>query len=155
MKKASIVSIGNELLNGQTVNTNATYLSSELLTNGIPVVNIYTIGDDVDAIVHVFNLAVADADIVLVTGGLGPTDDDLTRLAFAGYLGTELQLQVDLLEKLEDFFKKRDLRMPDKNKIQAYIPAGAKPLANSRGTAPGRVRASGPAGWGDGGRRSP
>ncbi|NQT00417.1 MAG: nicotinamide-nucleotide amidohydrolase family protein [Planctomycetes bacterium] len=137
MKKASIVSIGNELLNGQTVNTNTTYLSSELLSNGIPVVSSYTISDDVDAIVRVFNLAVADADIVLVTGGLGPTDDDLTRQAFAGYLGTELQLQAELLDRLENFFKKRNLRMPDKNKIQAYIPAGAKPIENSLGTAPG------------------
>ena len=137
MKQASIISIGNELLNGQTVNTNATYLSSELLSNSIPVVSAYTISDDVDAIVRVFNLAVVDADIVLITGGLGPTDDDLTRQAFASYLGTELQLQVDLLNKLEHFFKKRDLRMPEKNKIQAYIPTGAKPLLNTLGTAPG------------------
>jgi len=137
MKKASIVSIGNELLNGQTVNTNATYLSSELLSNGIPVVSAYVISDEVNEIVRAFNLAVADADIVLVTGGLGPTDDDLTRQAFADYLGTDLQLQADLLDKLEGFFKKRNLRMPEKNKIQAYIPVGAKPIANSRGTAPG------------------
>jgi nicotinamide-nucleotide amidase len=137
MKKASIINIGNELLNGQTLNTNVTYLSSELFSNNIPVVSSYTISDDADAIIRVLNLAVADADIILVTGGLGPTDDDLTRQALAGYLGTELQLQADLLEKLEDYFKKRDLRMPEKNKIQAYIPAGAKPLENSRGTAPG------------------
>jgi nicotinamide-nucleotide amidase len=137
MKQASIISIGNELLNGQTINTNATYLSSELLSNGIPVVSSYTISDEVDAIVRVFNLAVADADIVLVTGGLGPTDDDVTRQAFASYLGTELQLQADLLHKLEHFFKKRDLRMSEKNKIQAYIPIGAKPLLNTLGTAPG------------------
>ncbi|MCP4259021.1 MAG: competence/damage-inducible protein A [Planctomycetes bacterium] len=137
MKKASIISIGNELLNGQTVNTNATYLSGELLTNGIPVVSTYIVSDEVNEIVRVFNIAVADADIVLVTGGLGPTDDDLTRQAFAGYLGTDLQLQANLLDKLEGFFKKRNLQMPDKNKIQAYIPVGAKPITNSHGTAPG------------------
>jgi len=137
MKKASIISIGNELLNGQTVNTNTTYLSSELFSIGIPVVSSYTIVDDVDAIVRAFNLAVADADIVLVTGGLGPTDDDVTRQAFAGYLGTELQLQAELLERLENFFKKRNLHMPERNKIQAYIPAGAKPIENRLGTAPG------------------
>ena len=137
MKKASIVSIGNELLNGQTVDTNTTYLSSELISIGIPVVSSYTIGDDVDAIVRAFNLAVADADIVLVTGGLGPTDDDLTRQAFSGYLGTELQLQADLLERLENYFKKRNLQMSEKNKIQAYIPTGARPIENSFGTAPG------------------
>lgn len=137
MKKASIVSIGNELLNGQTVNTNATYLSSELLVYGIPVVSTYTIGDDIDSIVRAFNLAIADADIVLVTGGLGPTDDDLTRQAFARFLGSELRLHTELLNKLENFFNKRCLEMPEKNKIQAYIPDGAKPLVNNFGTAPG------------------
>lgn len=137
MKKASIVSIGNELLNGQTVDTNTTYLSSELLSIGIPVVSSYTIGDEVEAIVRSFNLAAADADIILVTGGLGPTDDDLTRHAFACYLGTELQLQAGLLDRLENYFKKRNLQMSDKNKIQAYIPTGARPIENSVGTAPG------------------
>jgi nicotinamide-nucleotide amidase len=137
MKSASIVSIGNELLNGQTVNTNATYLCGELLENGIPVVTTYIVGDEMDAIARAFNLAVADADIVVATGGLGPTDDDLTRQAFAGYLGTELQLQTDLLGNLEKFFAKRNYRMPEKNKIQAYIPAGAKAILNDSGTACG------------------
>ena len=137
MKKASIINIGNELLNGQTVNTNAAYLSRELFTNNIPVVSSYAIGDDEDAILRAFDLATADADIVLITGGLGPTDDDLTRQTMASYLGTELQLQTDLLERLEDFFKKRNLSMPEKNKIQAYIPAGARKLVNNFGTAPG------------------
>jgi len=137
MKKASIVSIGNELLNGQTGDTNTTYLSGELLSIGIPVVSSYTIGDDVDAIVRAFNLAAADADIVLATGGLGPTDDDLTRQGFAKFLGAELQLQNELLGKIQNFFTKRNLQMPEKNKIQAYIPAGAKALVNELGTAPG------------------
>ncbi len=137
MKKASIVSVGNELLNGQTVDTNTTYLSRELLSIDIPVVSSYTISDDTDAIVRAFNLAVADADIVLATGGLGPTDDDLTRQGFAKFLGTELQLQTELLEGIQNLFSRRNLQMSDKNKIQAYIPAGAKALANSLGTAPG------------------
>ncbi|GAG40205.1 unnamed protein product, partial [marine sediment metagenome] len=137
MKKASIVSIGNELLNGQTVDTNTTYLSGQLLTIGLPVVSSYTIGDDTGAIVRALNLASADADIVLATGGLGPTDDDLTRQAFAKFLDTELQLQNELLDKIQNFFAKRNLQMSEKNKIQAYIPAGAKALANNLGTAPG------------------
>ncbi len=137
MKKASIVSIGNELLSGQTVDTNTTYLSSELLSIGIPVVSSYTIGDDIGAIVRALNLAVTDADIVLTTGGLGPTDDDLTRQAFAKFLGTELQLQNELLHKIQIFFTKRNLQMPERNKIQAYIPAGTRALANNLGTAPG------------------
>jgi len=137
MKKASIVSIGNELLNGQTVNTNTTYLSGQLFTIGLPVVSSHTIGDDIDAIVRALNLASTDADIVIVTGGLGPTDDDLTRQGFAKFLGSELQLQNDLLDRIQNFFTKRNLQMSERNKIQAYIPAGAKALANNLGTAPG------------------
>jgi nicotinamide-nucleotide amidase len=137
MKKASIVCIGNELLSGQSIDTNTAYLSSELLSIGIPVVSYYTIGDDMDAIVRAFNLAAADADIILATGGLGPTDDDLTRQGFAKFLGTELQLQNELLDRIQNLFTKRNLQMSERNKIQAYIPAGAKPLANNLGTAPG------------------
>lgn len=137
MKKASIVSIGNELLNGQTVDTNAAHLSRELLSIGMPVVSSYTVADEVGAIVRALNLAGDDADIVLATGGLGPTDDDLTRQAFAEFLGAELQIRDELLEKMEDFFARRNLPMPEKNRIQACIPAGAKALPNNRGTAPG------------------
>ncbi len=137
MKKASIISIGNELLSGQTVSTNASYLSERLLSVGIPVVSSYTVGDDIDTIVRAFNLASTDAELVLATGGLGPTDDDLTRSALAEFLGVELQLQNELLQKIQNIFTNRNLQMSAKNKIQAYIPAGAKALANSRGTAPG------------------
>jgi nicotinamide-nucleotide amidase len=136
MKKASIVSIGNELLTGRT-DTNTSYLSSELLSIGIPVVSSYTVGDDTDAIVRAFNLASADAEVILVTGGLGPTDDDLTRQAFANFLGAELQLQSELLHGIQNMFAMRNLEMPEKNKIQAYIPVGAKAIVNNHGTAPG------------------
>ena len=136
MKRVSIVSIGNEILSGQTVDTNAAHLSAELLSIGVPVVSSYTVGDDIERIVRAFGLASADADVVLATGGLGPTDDDLTRQALAEFLGVELELRNELLEKLEKFFAGRDWPMPERNKIQAYIPAGAKALANI-GTAPG------------------
>ena len=137
MKKASIVSIGDEVLSGQTADTNAAYLGRELLSIGIPVISSYTAGDDMDLIVRTLNLASGDADVVLVTGGLGPTDDDLTRQAFGKLLGAELQLQDELLQKIRDFFARRNLPMPEKTKIQAYIPAGTKALANNLGTAPG------------------
>jgi len=103
MKKASIISIGNELLSGQTVSTNASYLSERLLSVGIPVVSSYTVEDDIDAIVRSFNLASTDAELVLATGGLGPTDDDLTRSALAEFLGVELQLQNELAGDTEFF----------------------------------------------------
>ena len=139
MRKASIISIGNELLIGQTVDTNASYLSGELLSIGIPVVSSYTVADDIDLIVRALNLASSDAELVLTTGGLGPTDDDLTRQAFAKFLGTELQLQNELLQKIQNLFAKRNMQMPEKSKAQAYIPAGAKALANNLGTAPGII----------------
>jgi len=137
MKKASIVNIGNELLNGQTVSTNTAYLGEKLLSIGIPAVSSYIITDDIDSIVRAFNLAADDADIILATGGLGPTDDDLTREAMAKFLNKELQLQDELLQKIKDFFTSRERQMPEKNKVQAYIPAGAKAIANNLGTAPG------------------
>lgn len=136
MKKVSLISIGNELLSGQTVNSNGAYLSAELLSAGIPVVSAYVIADEIDAIARAFELASADADVVIATGGLGPTDDDLTRQALAKFLGVELELRDELLEKIENFFISRNRPMPAKNKIQACIPAGAKALANI-GTAPG------------------
>ena len=137
MKKASIISIGNEVLSGQTIDTNAAYLSKKLLSIGIPVASSYTVADEIDAIVRALDLASTDAELVLVTGGLGPTDDDLTRQGFAKFLGAELQFQAELLEKIQGFFARRNLQMPEKNRIQAYIPAGAKALANNLGTAPG------------------
>ena len=137
MKKASIVSIGDEVLSGQTADTNAAYLGRELLSIGIPVVSCYTVGDEIDLIVRALNLAIGDADVVLVTGGLGPTDDDLTRQAFGEFLGVELQFENELLRKIRDFFVRRNVQMPEKTKIQACIPTGAKALANNLGTAPG------------------
>ncbi len=137
MRKASIVSVGNEVLSGQTVDSNAGYLSRRLLSIGIPVVSSYTVGDDIDLIVRALNLAGGDAELILVTGGLGPTDDDLTRQAFAELLGVELEMQSELLQKIQDFFGRRDLQMPEKAKVQAYIPGGARALANNPGTAPG------------------
>ncbi len=142
MIKASIVSIGNEILSGQTIDTNAAYLSRELLSVGIPVVSFYTAADDLDSIVRSLKLAGEDAQVVLATGGLGPTDDDLTRQAFAELLGTDLQLKKELLQKIEDYFANRNLQMSAKNKIQAYIPAGAKALVNNLGTASGIIAKS-------------
>ena len=137
MRNASIISIGNEVLSGQTLDTNAAYLSTKLLSIGVLVVSSYTVADNIDLIVRSLKLASDDADVVLATGGLGPTDDDLTRQAFAKFLGTELQLQNELLRKIQDFFTSRNLQMPQKCAIQAYIPTGAKALANNIGTAPG------------------
>lgn len=137
MKRASIICVGNELLNGQTVNSNAAYLGRKLVENSFEVLGCYTIGDDIDSIVKTLRLAADGADVVLVTGGLGPTDDDLTRQGFAKFLGVELELREEILKKINDFFTGRGLEMSANNKIQAYMPAGTKALANNLGTAPG------------------
>ena len=137
MKKASIISIGNELLSGRTVDTNCSYLSERLLSISIPVVSSYVVRDEVEAIVRSLDFAVGEADVVLITGGLGPTDDDVTRQALATFLKVELQFQEELLEKMRAFFARRGRQMAVKNKVQAYIPAGAKALVNNFGTAPG------------------
>jgi nicotinamide-nucleotide amidase len=137
MSSASIVSIGNELLNGHTTDTNATYICQQLLSIGIPVVSVYTVSDGIAQIVRALKRAAEDADIVIATGGLGPTDDDLTRQAFAEFLGVELKLNSSLLDDIRKFFEKRNLPMPERNSIQANIPAGAEPIENPLGTAPG------------------
>ena len=92
MIRACIVSIGNELLNGHTTDTNCSYICGRLLSVGVPVVSAYTVGDDIKQIARSLKRAAEDADIVIVTGGLGPTDDDLTRQAFAELLGAKLQI---------------------------------------------------------------
>lgn len=137
MVKASIISIGNELLSGRVVDTNCAYLSEKLLSMGIPVVSCYVVTDEIDAIVRSVDLASSDADVVLVTGGLGPTDDDVTRQGLAEFLKVELQLKEELLQRMQDFFARRNRQMPAKNRIQAYIPVGTKAMANNLGTAPG------------------
>jgi len=139
MKRASIVSIGNEILSGLTLNTNAAYLSGKLQPIGIAVASTYTIPDEIDIIVRALQRAADDADFVLVTGGLGPTDDDLTRQAFAQFLNCELKYDNHLLQKIEDFFTDRGLTMPEPNRIQAYIPDGTKAIPNNLGTAPGII----------------
>jgi nicotinamide-nucleotide amidase len=137
IKKASILSIGNELLNGQTVDTNAAHIAGRLRTISLPVVSIHNVPDEVPAIVRALALATSEADVVVATGGLGPTDDDLTRQAFAQFLGVEVVLRPDLLEKVKQFFDRRGIEMPARNASQAYLPQGATPLENEMGTAPG------------------
>jgi nicotinamide-nucleotide amidase len=137
MRSASIISIGNEVLSGQTIDTNASYLSRRLFEIGIGVVSFYTVGDEVDPIVRALRLASDDASVVLTTGGLGPTDDDLTRQAFAKFLGTELELRSELMNEIQAFFARRGLWMSEKNKSQAYLPAGTTALENEVGTAAG------------------
>ncbi len=144
IKNASIVSIGNELLNGRTIDTNAAYIAGRLRTISLQAVSVHTVPDEEAAIQRTLALATSEADVVVVTGGLGPTDDDLTRQALARFLGVELVLRPDLLETIQQFFDRRGIEMPARNSIQACIPRGATAMENAVGTAPGiRARKEG------------
>lgn len=132
-----LLSIGNELLSGLTVDTNAAWISGQLAERGIPTVGILAVPDEIADIVESLRLAVSKADIVIVTGGLGPTDDDLTRQSLARYLGVEIQFRPELFESIAAFFRRRNFAMVDKNRIQAYLPIGTEAIPNTSGTAPG------------------
>ncbi len=134
---AIIISIGDELTSGQTIDSNSAYLARELAAVGIATVQHITIGDDRAAIARAITEAAASASIVIVTGGLGPTEDDLTRQALADAMGVELQCDAAVLAEIEAFFKARSRPMAPSNRIQAMVPRGAQVLTNKVGTACG------------------
>lgn len=134
---AIVLSIGDELVLGQTVDTNTAWLARQLASVGIAVSLHLTIADDQQAIEKAIAYAIDRADLVLITGGLGPTEDDLTRQALAAVLNTPLELNPDCLTRLEAFFRDRGRPMPPSNRVQAMIPRGARPIDNTAGTAPG------------------
>jgi len=135
--KAEILSIGTEITSGQNLDTNSQWLSRRLAAVGIPVGFHSTVADDLADNLAVFRNAVQRADVVLVTGGLGPTLDDLTREVLATIAGVELVEHVPSLEFIRELFAKRNRPMPDRNKVQALFPAGSEVLPNPIGTAPG------------------
>lgn len=135
--KAAILSVGTELLFGHVVNTNAADLSAELNRIGIDVLYHFTVGDNPVRLKKTLETALSSCDLVVTTGGLGPTQDDLTKETVAGLLGLPLELHEESLGKLQDFFNKVKRPMTDNNVKQAYFPKGAVILPNSQGTAPG------------------
>lgn len=134
---AEIISIGSELTSGKNLDTNARWLSQRLGEIGVEVGFHTTVADDLQANLDVFRIACSRAKIVLVTGGLGPTADDLTREVLAKLAGAELVFDPTSFGQIEQMFAKRQRVMPERNKVQAYFPAGATPIPNERGTAPG------------------
>jgi len=134
---AIIISIGDELILGQTVDSNSAWLSARLARLGISVAEHITVGDDVDAIESHLRRVSQQSDFIIATGGLGPTEDDLTRYAVAKALGVELELDESSLGCIEDFFARRGKVTPQTNRIQAMIPVGCRAIENNIGTAPG------------------
>lgn len=135
--KVHILSIGTELTMGQTVDTNAAWLSARLAAVGILCEQHVTVSDDLEPIHRAISTACRDADLVLITGGLGPTDDDLTRQALADAMGVTLELHPPSLERIAAFFAARNRTMSPANRVQAMFPRGASPIENTCGTAPG------------------
>lgn len=134
---AIILSIGDELTLGQTVDTNSAWLSGRLTAAGVATRYHKTVADDLDAIVAVIREAAEQADIVVVTGGLGPTQDDLTRQALATVLKRPLDMHPPSLDRIRLFFQRLGREMPPTNRVQALVPRGAEVLDNDWGTAPG------------------
>jgi len=137
--KAEIIAIGSELLLGQIVDTNSSYIAKSLADNGIEIVQTTTVGDDLTRIEEVIQNAITRSSIIITTGGIGPTEDDLTREAVAEVSQRPLIFQPHLMEQIEALFKKRGFRMAENNRKQAYIPDGAIPIENPKGTAPGFI----------------
>jgi nicotinamide-nucleotide amidase len=135
--KAEIISIGSEITSGQNLDTNSQWLSLRLAEIGIPVGFHTTVADDFADNVAVFRTATQRADLVIVTGGLGPTLDDLTREALAAAAGVELEEHAPSLEHIRAMFGRRGRVMPERNRVQALFPRGAEVIPNVAGTAPG------------------
>ena len=134
---AVIISIGNELTSGQSLDTNSAWISQRLAEKGISVISHCTIGDDRAAIAAAIRQATGKAGYVMISGGLGPTADDVTRFALADVMGVELVLDEASLAQIERMFAQWGRPMSESNRIQAMIPSGAQAIGNSQGTAPG------------------
>jgi nicotinamide-nucleotide amidase len=135
--RAEIVGVGTEILLGQICNNNAQWMSERLAEIGIDVVYHQAVGDNLERIAETFTLALARANVVLATGGLGPTQDDITRDGLAVALRLPLQRQPEIEEFLRRRFARFRRAMPESNLRQADVPVGARPIMPDRGTAPG------------------
>lgn len=137
--KCEILCVGTELLLGDTLNTNSQFIAKELSFLGIGVFHQTVVGDNPERVKDALQIAFTRADMVITTGGLGPTKDDLTKEVCAGFFNKKLLLNEDSLERLKEYFKKRGVQLSESNIKQAYLPEGCIPLQNNNGTAPGCI----------------
>jgi len=135
--KVWIITIGDEILIGQILNTNAGYIGQKLTENSISVLKTTVVGDVKEDIINEFSLAMNSADVVIVTGGLGPTHDDITKNCICEFFNTELIMNEEVLQDVKDIFEKRNRIMAKINETQALVPKNAKVIRNYKGTAPG------------------
>jgi nicotinamide-nucleotide amidase len=138
--RCEVVAVGTELLLGQIVDTNSAWLGEQLALGGIDRTHGQTVGDNLDRIVDALRLALSRADAVIVCGGLGPTQDDITRDAIAAVMGVDLAADDDVADRILERFASRGRRMPANNLRQALVPRGATAIADPQpGTAPGLI----------------
>lgn len=137
--KAEIIAIGTEILLGDIVNSNAQYLAQELATLGIDMYYQQVVGDNEARIIHAFDEAYSRSDIIITTGGLGPTDDDLTKEVAAKYFNKKLLPDDRAIEKIKNYFKFRERKMTENNLKQGLIPEASLIINNNNGTAPGVI----------------
>ncbi|MCX7876206.1 MAG: competence/damage-inducible protein A [Melioribacteraceae bacterium] len=135
--KAHIITIGDEILIGQIINSNAAWIGEKLSEININVGSTSVVGDDVKQIIQEFQRTYDSNDIVIVTGGLGPTHDDVTRKCVVDFFKTDLIIDENVLDDIKKFFEVRNRKLTKTNEDQALIPEIATPIRNSRGTAPG------------------
>jgi len=137
--RASIITIGDELLIGQTIDTNSAWIAQRVNDYGIDVVRRIAVGDDRDDIVSALDGELKSVDIIFITGGLGPTSDDITKEVLTAYFGGKLMVHEETLLHIQALFAKRHLSMPEINRQQAEVPDNCKVLFNKNGTAPGML----------------
>lgn len=135
--KAEIITIGDELLIGQTIDTNSAWMGAELSRIGFEVFRITSISDKKQQIIHTLSEATGRSDVILITGGLGPTSDDITRLALCEFFNTILVPDKKVLEMIEKMLVRRNFPMNENNRRQAEVPQSCRVLYNATGTAPG------------------
>ena len=133
----NIINIGDELLIGQVVNTNASWMALCLNENGMRVGRVFTIADNADEIIQTLRLALVSSDAVLITGGLGPTKDDITKHTLCRFFSSHLVMHEPSLDNVRQIFAKRNYPMTPLNEAQAMVPAACTALLNKWGTAPG------------------
>ena len=137
--RCDVVAVGTELLLGQIVDTNSAWIGEQLARNGIASLAQVKVGDNVGRIEATLRRLLADADAVIVSGGLGPTHDDVTREAIAAVMGVGLREDPAVAAVIRDLFASRGRTMPDNNLRQAQVPEGATVIPQTRGTAPGLI----------------
>lgn len=137
MKKAYIISTGTELLLGTTIDTNSVFISEKLFENGIRVIAKSVVGDNEESIRRAFRLGLESADVVISSGGMGPTLDDLTKTIACEVMDSTMELIEEEVERLKDYFARRKRKMPEINLKQAMFPSEASILNNPLGSAPG------------------